>query len=119
MQIQVTTRHGQLNESTKEKLTAKAGKLLKFHDRLSAIEIVVELKDPNRPRVDINVSAEHNHDFVAHDQGENLIAAFDGALNKLEQQLRKHKEKLLGRHRDPAVKRAEEAADAIDEEPEA
>jgi putative sigma-54 modulation protein len=119
VQIQVTARHGHLNEATQQKLTSKAEKLLKFYDRLSAIQIVVELKDPSRPRVDINVSADHKHDFVAHDQGDNLIAVADSALNKMEQQLRREKEKELSRNRDATGKRMDGVADVTEEEPEA
>ena len=108
MQINVTTRHGHLNEATQEKLTARAEKLLKFFERLSAIEIVVDLKDPQRPRVDVNVSAEHKHDFVSHDQGDNLVAVADSALHKMEEQLRRYKEKVQNRHRDGSVKRVDE-----------
>ncbi|TWT85503.1 ribosome hibernation promoting factor HPF [Posidoniimonas polymericola] len=108
MQINVTTRHGHLNEATQEKFVTKAEKLLRLFDRLSAIEVVVDLKDANKPRVDVNVSAEHKHDFVSHDQGDNLIAVFDSALHKMEQQLRRYKDKVQTRNRDASVKRIED-----------
>lgn len=110
MQINVTTRHGHLNEATQEKFTSKAEKLLKLFDRLTSIEIVVDLKDTHKPRVDVNVSAEHKHDFVSHDQGDNLIAVFDSALHKMEQQLRRYKDKVQHRNRDGASKRIEDDA---------
>ena len=116
MQINVTTRHGHLNEATQEKITTKAEKLLKFFDRLTAIEVVVDLKDSHKPRVDVNVNAEHKHDFVSHDQGDNLIAVADSALHKMEQQLRRYKDKVQNRHRDAAGKRVEdEPADVADD----
>lgn len=105
MQIQVTTRHGRLSEPTQQKITAKAEKLLRFFERLMAMEVVVDLKDEAHPRVDILVSAEHKHDFVAHDQAEELMAALDGAIHKMEHQLRKYKEKVQERHRDPDARR--------------
>lgn len=107
MQINVTTRHGRLNESKQEKLTAKAEKLLRFFERLTSIDVVVDLKDADHPRVDVNVSAEHKHDFVAHCQSDNLLGAADAAFAKVEQQLRRYKEKVQGRHRDGAPKRLE------------
>lgn len=112
MQINVTTRHGQLNETKQDKLTAKAEKLLRFFDRLTSIDVVVDLKDPDHPRVDVNVSAEHKHDFVAHDQSDNLLSAADAAFQKVEQQLRRYKEKVQARHRDPASKRLEQGTTA-------
>lgn len=109
MQINVTTRHGHLNEATQEKLTAKAEKLLKYFERLTSIELIVDLKDSHRPRVDVSVSAEHKHDFLGHAEADNLIAAADSALHKVEQQLRRYKEKVQERHRDGAAKRIEES----------
>ncbi|MEO8271240.1 MAG: HPF/RaiA family ribosome-associated protein, partial [Aureliella sp.] len=49
------------------------------------------------------VSAEHSNDFVASAKATTVIAALDGAIQKVEQQLRKHKEKLTG-HKSTAVK---------------
>ena len=38
-------------------------------------------------------------DFVAAEQSTSLMAALDGAIHKLEQQLRKYKEKVQDHHR--------------------
>lgn len=105
MQIQVSTRHGHLSEATQQRVAAKADKLLRFFERLTTVEIVVDLEDSNRPRVDIQVSAEHKHDFVAHDQADELMAAVDAAVQKMEQQLRKYKEKVQERHRQSDARR--------------
>lgn len=116
MQIQVTTRHGHLKDSTREKITAKAEKLLKFFERLTAIEVVVDLNESDRPRVDIKVSAEHKHDFVSHDQGDNLLSVVDSALHKIEQQLRRYKDRVQSRHRDAPAKRMDEGVVAPGED---
>lgn len=107
MQISLAIRHGHLSEASQEKIRSKAGKLLKTFERLTAIEVVVDLQDDHRPRVDLNVSAEHKHDFVASEQATELMAAFDAALHKVEQQLRKYKERIQERHRDPEARRYE------------
>ena len=93
MQISISVRHGQLAESTQNKLKSKAEKLSRFFDRLMAIELVVDLQEEQHPIVEIMVSAEHKHDFVATGKSENLISATDSAVQKIEQQLRKYKEK--------------------------
>lgn len=107
MQINISTRHGQLSESSKAKLAAKAEKLTRFFDRLTAIELTVDLKDEQKPKVDLLVSAEHLHDLVAHEQAESLLSAVESAVQKIEQQLRKHKERIHERSRDPQAKRQE------------
>jgi putative sigma-54 modulation protein len=107
VQIKISTRHGQLSEASQQKIAAKAEKLLRIFDRLTAIEIVVDLEDEANPRVDLQVSAEHKHDFVAHHQSESLMASVDEAIHKAEQQLRKYKEKVQVRHRTNEPRRRE------------
>lgn len=116
MQVSIATRHGHLSEASQEKLKAKAAKLVRFFDRLTSIELVVDLKDEQRPRVDLNVSAEHKHDFVAHEQADSLAAAVDSAVSKVEQQLRKYKSKVQERHRNPDARRPEAQTGAEYEE---
>lgn len=107
MQLSITARHGHLTEATQEKLKAKAEKLSRIFERLMAIEIVVDLNNSQRPKVDLKVSAEHKHDFVAHEQGDSLVGALEAAVNKVEEQLRRYKERVVERHRNPDVRRQE------------
>ena len=107
MQIKVSTRHGQLSEASQEKISAKAEKLTRIFDRLTAIEVIVDLSDETNPKVDLKVAAVHKHDFVAHDQSESLMASLDSAIEKMEQQLRKYKEKVQERHRSGEPRRRE------------
>jgi putative sigma-54 modulation protein len=111
VQIQVSTRHGHLSDASQERIAAKAEKLLRIFERLTAIEIIVDLKDEENPRVDIKVSAEHKHDFVAHDQSSSLMASVDTVVHRLEQQLRKYKEKVQDRHRGPDSRHREPAVE--------
>ncbi len=99
MQVSISVRHGQLAESTQEKLKGKAEKLSRHFDRLTAIEIVVDMQNEQEPAVEILVSAEHKHDFVASDKSGNLISATDAAVQKIEHQLRKYKDKVQQKHR--------------------
>lgn len=112
MQIQISTRHGHLSDASQEKISARAEKLLRIFDRLTAIEIIIDLTDSNLPRVDAKVSAEHKHDFVAHDQSDNLMGSVDTVFHRIEQQLRKYKEKVVERHRNSDPRRHETPAEA-------
>ena len=115
MQIQISTRHGHLSDVSQERIAAKAEKLLRIFERLTAIEFIVDLKDENTPSVEIKVSAEHKHDFVAHDQSSSLMASVDTVVHRLEQQLRKYKEKVQERHRSADTHHRESA---VEPEPE-
>lgn len=99
MQISISTRHGHLSDETQEKIREKLEKLNRLYDRLSAIEVTVDLEHRDSPDVDLRVSAKHKHDFVAVCQSVELMAAIDDVVEKMEQQLRKYKEKVQDRHR--------------------
>ena len=96
MQISISTRHGHLSAGTQESITAKVEKLLRFNDRLSSTDVIVDLAHKEAPAVEFRVSVEKAEDFVATDEHESLMAAVDSCLHKIEQQLRKHKEKTTG-----------------------
>jgi putative sigma-54 modulation protein len=111
VQIQISTRHGHLSDASRDKISARAEKLTRIFDRLTAIEIIIDLTDSDSPRVDAKVSAEHKHDFVAHDQSDNLMGSVDTVIHRLEQQLRKYKEKVQERHRNSDPHRHEASAE--------
>jgi len=70
VQLSISTRHGHLSEPTQEKLKARADKLNRFFERLTSIELTVDLEDQQKPKVDVKVSAEHKHDFMAHSESD-------------------------------------------------
>ncbi len=107
MQLDIATRHGQLRDATRAKLKTKAEKLSRYFDRLTSIEIIVDLEDSHLTKVDVKVSAEHKHDFVAHDESESFMAAVESALQKIEHQLQKYKQRIQQRHRNPDARRQE------------
>ncbi len=109
MQVNISARHGHLSDATRSKITAKVERLGRLFERLSAIEVTVDLEHEQNPTVDVRVSAEHKHDFVAAESSTSLMAALDGVIHKLEQQLRKYKERVQDHHR-PTTHRHETAS---------
>lgn len=102
MQIEISTRHGGLGPDTQKHLHDKAEKLLKYFGRLMAIEVEVEhLK--HSWQVEIFVSAEHKHDFVAREEGPTPESAMDQCVHKIEQQLRRYKEKVQNHKGDASL----------------
>ncbi len=111
VQINVSTRHGHLSEASQDKIRAKVEKLSRIFERLTSIGVTVDLSDEENPSVDLNVSAEHKHDFVASDRTDNLMSSVDHVVHKMEHQLRKYKEKVQERHRNSGSKRQEAPVD--------
>lgn len=102
MQIKITARHGHISEATQQFIREKAEKLLHYFQRLMMIEVLVDFKEDDT-LVEVLVSAEHKHDFVASERNKDILAAVDLVLHKLEQQVRKYKEKIQDHRRTPAT----------------
>jgi putative sigma-54 modulation protein len=82
-------------------VAAKVEKLGHLFDRLVGIEVTVDLERRDEPIVDLRVSAEHKHDFAASQRSSDLMGAVDQVVHKVEQQLRKYKQKIQEHHRSP------------------
>jgi putative sigma-54 modulation protein len=101
MQVTVSARHGHLTEDHQIQIREKAGKLLTFFDRITMIEITVDLAQ--EPRwCEIRVDAEHKHDFVAHATHDELLPAVIIAVDKMKQQIKHYKERTQDHRRDPS-----------------
>jgi putative sigma-54 modulation protein len=116
VQIEISTRHGSLSPDQRSYLQEKAEKLLKYFGRLLAIEVAVEHKK-HAWQVEILVSAEHKHDFVAVEEGPVPEAAMDLCVHKIEQQLRRYKEKVQKHRGEPSIGDLPQASSEAPEPP--
>lgn len=96
MHIEVSCRHGEIPQATREYIIRKSEKLLTYFERVTQIDVTVDFEnvEKRRIKVEIQVDAEHKHDLVAHDISEEVGPAFDAALHKMERQIHKYKEKI-------------------------
>ena len=97
MQIKLSARHGHLTDDHQREIRQKAEKLLHIFDRISMIEITIDLGDKVFKKVEILVDAEHKHDFVARDQHEDLMTAVDLTVDRIKHQVHRYKEKIQNR----------------------
>jgi putative sigma-54 modulation protein len=107
VEISISTKHGHLNDSIQDTIRDKVQRLPRFFDRTTAIRVIVDLEHAESPRVELRVTPEEANDFFAADQGPNVLAALDRVLQKLEQQMRKHKEKMTEHNRGKSGKHFE------------
>jgi putative sigma-54 modulation protein len=91
-----------LNEAAQKLIQDKAQKLLRYFERLTMIEVTVDLQNGQKA-VEFLVQAEHKHDFVARESAPELVAAVDLVMAKLEGQLRRYKEKIQDHRRTPST----------------
>lgn len=102
MQIKISARHGHLSEDIQKFIREKAERLLRFFDRLTSIEVTVDLH-PDSNVVEFLAKAEHKHEFVASERNADILAAVDLVLDKLESQIRRYKEKIQDHRRRPST----------------
>lgn len=102
MQIKISTRHGHLADETQQFIRDKANKLLHYFERIMMIEVTVDLSNEEK-WVEFLVALEHKHELVASERNKDVLAAVDLVLNKLEQQVRRYKEKVQDHRRTPSM----------------
>jgi putative sigma-54 modulation protein len=98
VQINIAIRHGHVSESAQAMVREKLEKLPRLYDRIAAIELTIDLEHRDTPEVALKITAK-KHEFHATQRGDNLLAAVEVVVDRMEQQLRKHKEKVQDRHR--------------------
>lgn len=98
MQVAIACRHGSLHQGTHDYVVQKSEKLLTYFSRVTAIQVTFGFANGS-VTAEILVDAEHKHNFVAAESAADATAAFDLALHKMEQQIRKYKEKLQDHRR--------------------
>jgi putative sigma-54 modulation protein len=116
VQVKISVRHGHLGDGVQQIIRDKAAKLPHLFERLTMIEVTVDLKqrgdgrpledrktEEDKCRVEFLVQAEHKHDFVAHESHHDVLAAVDLALGKVQAQLRRYKEKIQDHRRRPSA----------------
>jgi len=101
VQVEITVRHGEISEDFRNYISKKSEKLLHYFERVTAIQVTLDYEG-DRVKVEMLVDAEHKHDFVTHHEmsADEVGACFEQVLAKMEQQIRKYKEKLTDHRRD-------------------
>lgn len=116
MPIQVFAHHMQLAEETRQRVVEKAEHLRRIFDGVLTVHVTLDAEKERRV-AEIVSNISHGAPVVARVTTQNLNEAIDLAFDKVEAQLRKHKDRI----RDRRVREHGEAEAAAEpsEEPEA
>jgi putative sigma-54 modulation protein len=98
--ITIEARHMNVTDAIRQYAESKAEKLPKYYDNIQSIEVVINM-DGGKPSVEIIVQASRKSTFVAHHRGDDLYASIDECVDKVSQQLRRHKDKVRDRQGAP------------------
>ena len=96
MTVTVSSRHMDVSPALKSYAEQKAGKLVKYYDRIQEIEVIFDAGKDNTA-VEFIVNAEHKNMFLAHHNDGDAYACIDACFDKLERQLSDHKKKIRNR----------------------
>ena len=108
MQISITGHHIDITRALKDFITSKFERLERHFDGMTNIHVILNVeKDRKTAEATIHVSGGK---VYADSQHEDMYAAIDTLVDKLDRQLKKHKEKLTDHHRgDPNLKKQEQS----------
>ena len=100
MRVTVSGRHMGVSGPLKEYCETKAERLVRFYDRIQSIEVILD-GHAGKHTAEMIVHSEGSNPFVASEQHNDVYAAVDVLLDKIEAQLRRHKEKMRNRKHPP------------------
>jgi putative sigma-54 modulation protein len=95
MNISTTSRHYELAPALKDYAEKKVMNLDRYFDHIVNAQLVFSL-EKYRHRVEISLHV-NGRDFVSTEETDDMYASVDKSIEKLERQLRRHKDKLKRR----------------------
>ena len=97
MQIEITGHHVDLTSALRSYIESKIERLERHFDQMTNIHVVLTV-EKERQKAEATIHVSHNKLF-ADSQHEDMYAAIDALVDKLDRQLKKHKEKLTDHHK--------------------
>jgi putative sigma-54 modulation protein len=110
--IEVTSRHDTVSDRMRSYAIDKASKLIRFHDRISRIQIIVD-EGQNQPIVEMILHVDTGETLVAKVRQQHFRAAIDLLVGKMGRQLKKAKEKRKQHKGDPSASGGSPLAAAV------
>ena len=97
MQISVTGRHLDITDALKNYVESKFERLERHIDHVTDVHVILGLEKINKKaEATVQISGAM---LFAEDNQEDMYAAIDSLIDKLDRQVCKHKEKIVDRHR--------------------
>ncbi|SFV87127.1 Ribosome hibernation protein YhbH [hydrothermal vent metagenome] len=92
MQLSISGHHLDITDAIKQHAEEKLSKIKHYFDHLININMILEVeKDVHKAEASIHISGA---DLFAKAESDNMYTSIDQMVNKLDTQVRKHKEKL-------------------------
>jgi len=103
MQVNLTGHHVEITPALKDYLNSKFDRIERHFDNVTAVKCILTVeKLRHKAEAKINVSG---NTLFADAVEDDMYAAIDGLIDKLDRQIKKHKEKLTDHHARDSMKR--------------
>jgi putative sigma-54 modulation protein len=102
MNIHLTGRHLEITPAIREYATSKIGKIKRHFDNVIDVNVILSV-DKLRQKAEATIHLSGKDMFVECED-DNLYAAIDALVDKLDRQVMKHKEKISARRHDDTGK---------------
>lgn len=96
MQLSITGHHIELTPALRERVASKIEKVERHFDHLTDVHVILTVEN-KRHKAEATVNASRAKLF-AESIEDDMYAAIDGLIDKLDRQVKKHKEKLTDHH---------------------
>lgn len=109
MQLNLTGHHIEITDSLRNFVVSKFERLERHFDHMTNTHVILTVeKERQKAEATINVNRGR---LFAEAEHEDMYAAIDNLVDKLDRQLKKHKEKLTDHHRNEGSIKTQEAAE--------
>mgnify|MGYP003668791418 FL=1 len=96
MQLNLTGQHVDITDSLRDHVNNKFEKLTRHFDHMTNVHVILSVeKDRQKAEATVHASGA---DIFASDEGDNMYAAIDSLIAKLDRQVIKHKDKIKNHH---------------------
>ncbi|KPK56036.1 MAG: hypothetical protein AMS22_02395 [Thiotrichales bacterium SG8_50] len=97
MQLNVTGHHIEVTPALRDYVTSKLERLARYFDNVTNVHVVLSVeKLRHKAEATMNVSGAN---LFADSEDQDMYAAIDSLTDKLDRQIKKHKEKMTDHHR--------------------
>lgn len=107
MQINITGHHIEVTPPLRAYVTEKLQRISRHFDHVISVNVILKVENTLQQQAEATVNAAGKSLF-AQDTDADMYAAIDGLADKLDKQVRRHKDRIRGHHAS-AAKRAASA----------
>ncbi|MBS3733763.1 MAG: ribosome-associated translation inhibitor RaiA [Phycisphaerae bacterium] len=93
MNVEIKARHMDVTDAIRDYGETKLAKLPRFYNKIQSMEMILDF-EAEKALAEVVVTAKRKATFVGSERNDDMYAAIDQAVHKVEQQIRRHKDRV-------------------------